>query len=185
MFSPLEFRKYAGWPVKGTPALGILVLTRDDQQDDERVIEFRAGEGIFIATILPDLRFTNSERFILGESQKYIEFGAMSTKPGTIGNISAHSFWASPYKRGSVITGLTLSNPSAFTNGSESSSATHLSDLLDQKISDEKIQIYLDISKSVVLDMLGFDQDESLPDHVRIYNAVNFLCLFYLENQST
>ena len=190
MVSPLNFRKYAGWPVKATSAQGRLVLSRDDQVDDSRIILIPPEMGVF-HDVARGVQFKNSENVILGSSSKMVEFPVITTELGSRTNIPAQSLWnvlrITQGESGDVsaYTGFTLNNPVGFSGGGDAQGIQKLSDIFIQQTTDEQIQKYLDIAKSIILDMLGYEQTESLPDNVRVENAVNFLCLFLLENRST
>lgn len=202
--TPKNFRIYAGWPIPGSVAFGLLTLTRDDQTNDARVISFKTDEGRFTTPGNYNLVFTNTEHFYLNESAKYVEFGAKCIQKGVEGNIPAMSLWNRPRRyipASSIVfdpsiqsntspdpevTGVTLNNPAAFQGGDDDYLIRNLSESVAvSRTPDQQIQNYLDIAVSVILDLLGFSQDEDLPDHVRVENAVNFLCLYFIENQSS
>ena len=57
--------------------------------------------------------------------------------------------------------------------------------VLISSLTSQNIQNHLDTSVSIVKDILGFEQTEDLPVHVRIHMGVFTLCLYLIENRFT
>ncbi len=55
----------------------------------------------------------------------------------------------------------------------------------DVALTDTFIQSYLNIAKAVITDMLGFTQEESIPEAERVTESIYLLALFYIQNRST
>ena len=55
----------------------------------------------------------------------------------------------------------------------------------DMGITDTFIQSYLNIAKAIITDMLGFTQEEAIPEVDRVTESIYLLALFYIQNRST
>ena len=195
MINPLEFRKYAGWPISATASSGSLLLSRipppppspGDEVPTPPIISFPALAGHFFTS---SMEFYNSAEFTLSSDEQMISVDVVSRSTGASQNIPPGVSWDIPYYKNrdgslSRFPDLLVTNPRAFTGGADVVAIRVVSDTLSKNISDQQIESYIDISQAVVRDMLGYEKDESLPESPRITNAIFFLCLFYLENQSS
>ena len=167
------FKEWAGWPQAGSKAVGLLVITRTDPSDQTlisipKTTAFTTG----------GMTFNPVEDHELNQSQRMIEIVVQSSLEGSKGNVASGQDW------GSALTGVTLGNPGAFSQGIDSVKITDVANsVLSQNINDRVVQSNLDSSVAIVKDMIG-DSMSPLPDVARVDQAVFTLALFFLENVS-
>lgn len=178
------FKQFASWPTPGTPSVGLVVMTRTDPAD-QTVIDIPKGTDFYLPTNAA--HFRTLARAIMNESQTQIELLIQNTQNGARGNIAAGQRWGNaPYKpEGSRITGVTLSNPAAFSQGKDSLPGGITAKLMAQETDDQKVQNFLDVSTSQIRTMMGLNEDEDLPVAPRIDHAIYVWCLYLIEQNSS
>jgi len=177
------FKNFASWPVAGQRSIGLVMIQRVNQAD-QTVILFPKGTRFGIASL--GLVFTNLEDAEINESQTMIELLVQCQAEGIAGNIAAQQQWQLPVRPdNSRATGLTLSNPNAFTQGLDAQRGGMTAQLMANEVSNEKIQNFLDVSASQIRTFLGLKESEDLPVALRIDQGVYTWCLYLIETNSS
>ena len=173
MFTIDRFKAFAGWPTDGKQAVGLIVLTRINDEDQTVIPLPQATEYLS----LPSYIFVSPNDNEINESQSMIEIPVIARDKGFSYNLPARSLWKNTK-------GLMISNPAPFTGGSDDAEVSDIGDyLIRRNMADHVTKNHIDISKDIVKDMLGFDKTEELPQVTRIETAVFTLTLFLLKNR--
>lgn len=187
MVTKSGFYNWAGWPLSPQKASGLLVLSRKDPAS-QTIIQIPAQTNF---RVLPGgINFQNSEALELNESTRQLEIAVTAVQDGSVGNIPGRSVWLDPQPPGDgagIIRSLSVENPAGFTGGADEIPTSNMADALTlPSITQANVQMHLDSSMSIVLDLLGYDREtESLPDDSRVDIACYLLCLFLIENRSS
>ena len=161
----------------GTPASGIIVISRADQ-DSTNIIqvpantEFHTQEG---------LTFSNSEMLELNQSERFQPIAVTCSEVGEEGNIKAGRTWSS------AIAGIVVTNPADFSNGQDpKQKIINENEAVDWVVPDDSLILrFLDLARANVRTKLGYDANEALPDNSAVHRSVCLFAQFYLQNRET
>lgn len=170
-----KFKAFAGWDSVGQSSVGSVEIRRNDPLD-KTPLPVLAGYSF---TTDSGLVFKTTRYAELDENSQMIEIPVRAVLPGVAGNIPAMSLWEQPHSA------MTLSNPDAFTGGTDKLLLTDLSACSFQNVADSTIQDHLESSTDIVRDMLGFSEGDPLPESSRIDQAIYTLALFFIESRSS
>lgn len=176
MLSISEFKSFMGYSTggsEGSPAYGILVITKADSSDQSSY-DFPAdgqwspsGSG---------LNFYNPDRWTLSESARHIEIGVQSKTRSSRYNIEANLQW--PPQQGIVIT-----NPAAFTQGADPTPASPGLYPGLKSPPDVRLQSAIDTGKGICSNMMGLKEGDDFPDDdPLVKEAVFLLGAYKLQN---
>ena len=185
----VSFRQFAGWPQASSKAYGLVVIRRADPADQKVITIPKTTE---FRTAVPGVVFSPSDDYTMSESQSMVEVGLIAVSAGYKGNIPANQHWMTPRlpdmngQSYTKIEGLLISNPAAFQGGADEAGMAEIADLFyANKLSECNIQMHLDVAVSVAKKIVGFNEDENLPENDRVSQAVYTLTLFFIENRSS
>jgi len=170
-----KFKAFAGWDSVGQSSVGSVAIRRNDSLD-RTPLPVLAGYSF---TTDSGLVFKTTEYAELDENSQRVEIPVRAVLPGVAGNIPAMSLWVQPH------VAMTLSNPDAFTGGTDKLLLTDLSACSFRNVTDSTIQDHLESSTDIVRDMLGFSESDPLPESSRIDQAIYTLALFFIESRSS
>ena len=168
-----NFKTFANLPreaVPGTPAVGLLVLTKEAGHEAESFDI--PSNSRFISN---GLGYETLEDFQLSESATQLEVAITAQTPGIRGNLPANQVWTSP------VANVVANNPAPLTQGADliPSSKT---DVSWENRPDSLIQIQLDAAVANIKTRLA---KTDLPDDPRVDRAVYLLANFYMQNRSS
>lgn len=175
MHSLDDFKRFCGFYVGQVPAekaTGLLLLVRTDQAD-ETVVNLPTGTK-FMAK---GLAFESSQAEDLNESLKQITLPVQSVLGGVAGNLPAGQNWTSS------LSGLDISNPSAFQGGVDAKAevlGSNAQKLRSFDVPDSVLQMCLDTSIGVIKGMCGLEQTSDLPVASQIDYAVLLVAKLFL-----
>ena len=175
MVSVYKFKAFAGWNSAGESAVGRIEIRRNDPLD-QTPLPVLAGYPFITDS---GLAFKTTEYAELSADDQMVEIPVRAVLPGVLGNIPAMSLWRQPHPT------MTLSNPNAFTGGTDKVLLTDLSACSFRNVADSTIQDHLESSTDIVRDMLGFSESAPLPESPRIEQAIYTLALFFIESRSS